>query len=187
MTAEIPQVVPTEIVAGDSVQWRTPEHSDYTIADSWILTYAFVNANQQFEVTCSDNGDQTHLASMTSAETGLLKSGTYKWQGYVTKGTDRKTLYTGELEVKTNFAVQEDGYDARTFWQITLTNVEAVLQERATMDQSSYTINGRQLSRTPMSDLLELYDKAKYMVAMADREEAINKGLGHKGTIKVRF
>lgn len=187
MTAEVPQVEPTEIVAGDSVQWRKPEHSDYLIADSWILTYAFVNASQQFEVTCSDNGDQTHLASMTAAQTAELKTGTYRWQAYVTKGTDRKTLYTGQLDVKANYAIHEDGFDDRTNWKIVLENVEAVIQDRATRDQSSYTINGRQLSRTPMADLLALYDKAKYLVSMEERAEAINKGLGHNGVIKVRF
>jgi hypothetical protein len=48
-------------------------------------------------------------------------------------------------------------------------------------------VNGRQLSRTPISDLLVLYNKAKAAVASEERAEDIANGLGNPGKIKVRF
>lgn len=187
MAAEIPTVEPTEVVAGNTIKWLIPEDDDYPIADSWVLSYAFVNKNHTFEVTCSDNGDQQHLASIDAATSAAIPAGNYKWQSYITKATERYPVDTGSLTIKENFAALDGGFDTRSHWQTVLDNVEAVIQGRATRDQSSYTVNGRQLSRTPMADLIKLYNKAKTQVAGEMREEALRKGMGHSGVIKVRM
>lgn len=187
MAAELETVEPTEVVAGNTIQWKIAEDDDYAIADGWVLSYAFVNANHQFEINCSDNGDNYHLASIDAATSADIPAGKYKWQSYITKAAERYPVDDGDLEVHTNFATVDGGFDARTFWQTVLDNVEAVIEGRATKDQSSYTVNGRQLSRTPIADLLVLYDKAKKNVVNEKRAEDISKGLGHSGTIKVRL
>lgn len=185
--ADIQTGEPTEFVAGNTVQWLTPENTDYPISDSWVLSYAFVKADHHFSVACTDNGDNNHLATISAADSAKIKAGEYKWQSYITKSTERYPVNSGTLTVLKNFAIQTDGFDGRSHWKTTLDNVEAVIQGRATKDQSSYTVNGRQLSRTPVADLLLLYDRAKAAVVAEEKAEAIAKGLGHSGTIKVRF
>jgi hypothetical protein len=58
------------------------------------------------------------------------------------------------------------GFDGSTHAQRTLAAIEAVLEKRATRDQEKYSINNRELSRTPISDLLLLRDRYKTQVRM---------------------
>lgn len=185
--AELETTEPTEVISGDTIQWKIAEDADYTIADSWVMTYAFVNSGNHFDITATDNGDNYHLATITAAESAALTAGMYKWQSYITKATERYPVDSGTLVIQPNFAAETGGYDDRSHWQIVLDNVEAVIQGRATRDQSSYTVSGRQLSRTPVADLILLHDKAKSNVASEERAEIIANGLGNSGTIKVRF
>ena len=187
MAYDIPTSEPTEVTAGDLVTWTRPEHSSFTLADSWVLSYALVMAGNRIVITSSDNGDQTHLIAIAAATTAAWAVGTYKWQAYVTNGVERYNIDEGSIKVLTDFAAATTGHDARTHWKIVLDNVEAVIQGRATKDQSSYTISGRQLSRTPVADLILLYNRAKSAVAAEEQAERIENGLGTSGKISVRF
>jgi len=187
MAIEIPTAEPTEIVAGDYIQWLQPENSDRSIADGWVLSYAIVAAGKNIDIQCTDNGDQQHLATISVATSKTLPSGVYNWQSYITKGDERYLVDSGRIKILVNFADMDGGHDGRSYWRITLENVEAVIQQRATKDQSSYTVNGRQLSRTPVADLILLYDKAKSNVVAEEREENQKNGLGGSNNIFVRF
>jgi len=68
-----------------------------------------------------------------------------------------------------------------------LESIEAVLESRASIDQESYSINNRSLARTPIPDLVVLRDKYRGEYVREKRAERIRNGLGHSGTIKVRF
>ena len=187
MAIEIPTTEPTEITAGDYIQWKIAEGSDTPIADGWVLSYAIVNAQNSIEVTCTDNGDNYHLATISVDDSSDFQSGDYKWQSYVTNGTARYKVDEGSLKILRNFADLDGGYDGRSHWKIVLDNVEAVIQGRATKDQSSYTVNGRQLSRTPVADLLMLYNKAKMNVVLEEKAEKQRKQMGGSNNILVRF
>ena len=187
MAIEIPAVEPSEVVAGDYIQWRKPENPDRAIADGWVLSYAIVAAGKNIDLQCTDNGDKTHLATITVATSKDLPSGTYNWQSYVTKATERYFVDSGVIKILVNFADVDGGFDGRSYWRITLENIEAVLQKRASRDQSSYTVNGRQLSRTPVADLILLYDKAKSNVVAEQRAEDQKNGIGGSNNIFVRF
>jgi len=187
MAITIPTVEPTEIVAGDYIQWLQAENPDLTIADGWVLSYAIVAAGKNIDIQCSDNGDNNHLATISVSTSKDLPSGTYNWQSYIAKATVRYLVKTGTLKISKNFADLDGGYDGRSYWRITLENIEAVLQSRATKDQSSYTVNGRQLSRTPVADLILLYDKAKSNVVSEERAENQKNGIGGSNNIFVRF
>ena len=187
MAYTIPTKEPTEITAGNLIKWTIVEDSNFPIADSWVLSYAFVMQGHKFNITATDNGDQTHLATITAADSAQIPVGTYKWQSYITLSAERYDVDTGVLIVHPNFATLDGGHDGRSHWQVVLDNVEAVIQGRATKDQSSYTISGRQLSRTPVADLIMLYNKAKSAVVAEKRAEDIANGLGNSGRILTRF
>jgi len=187
MTYEIPTLEPVEIVAGDLIKWTKTEDSDFLIADSWVLTYAFVMTSYQFEITATDNGDNKHLATITTAVSAKIKKGVYKWQSYITLGSERYYVDSGELVVQPNFATLDGGYDSRSHAEKVLESIELTLEGRATKDQSSYTISGRQLSRTPVGDLIMLRDKYKAEVVSERNAERIKKGLGTSSRILTRF
>lgn len=186
MAITIPTYEPAEFTAGDTTKW-TKYCGDYLPDNSWVLTYTFVKSGIQKKLTATNNGDGKHLITITAAQSALWDPGTYQWQAVVTKSTDRYSVDKGSMIVLPDFAQQGSGYDGRSYWQIVLDNVQAVLQERATKDQASYTVNGRQLSRTPMNDLLVLESKAKFEVTREKRLEAIANGDGHSGKILTRF
>lgn len=186
MPAELPTTTPDSFIAGNTVEWLISEDSNYPLP-TWTLSYAFINKNHQFEVTCTDNGDNNHKASISATVSAQIPTGTYRWQSYISDGTDRYPVDYGRIKVDANFAALDGGYDARSFWRTVLENVEAVLEDRATKDQSSYTIAGRQLSRTPIEDLIKLHEKATREVAKEERQEAIDRGEGNSSTIKLRF
>jgi len=186
MSTTIPTVEPDDFIAGDTVKW-TKSVSDYKPEDSWVLTYYFIKSGEQQKVTATDNGDSKHLVTLTAAVTADWVPGEYKWQAVVTKTTERYPVDSGSLTVNRDFAQDISGHDSRTYWETVLENVKAVLEDRATKDQSSYTIHGRQLSRTPMGDLLALYSRAEGEVAKEKRAEAIANGNGHSGKILTRF
>ena len=187
MAYEIPTIEPTEVVAGDLITWTKAEDDNFLIADSWVLSYAFVIAGHQFEITTTDNGDQTHLATITAANSALIPAGTYKWRSFITLSAERYSVDSGTLVVQPNLATLDGGYDGRTHAAIVLDAIELTIQGRATKDQSSYTISGRQLSRTPIADLIMLRDKYRAEVISEKRAEDISKGLGHSGKILTRF
>jgi len=183
MTIEIPTVEPKEFVAGNTVQWKIPENADRTIADSWVLSYALVSKSKNIDIQCTDNGDNHHLATISAEDSKDIPSGHYVWQSYLTKGTERHPVSSGSMAVSVDFASMDGGHDGRTFWRTVLENVQAVIEQRATKDQSSYTVNGRQLSRTSLPDLMMLYDKAKSKVVAEDQAS----GHGNSAKIMVRF
>ncbi len=184
MVYQIPTTEPTEIVAGDLITWTRRENSNMTIANGWTLAYALVKTGIQVAITTTDNGDGTYLISEDSSAWSV---GTYKWQARLTKASEKYIVDSGTIEVLTDFAAASSGYDDRSHWRIVLDNVEAVIQGRATKDQSSYTISGRQLSRTPVGDLIVLYNKAKSQVVAEENAERIKNGLGTSTKIYTRF
>lgn len=187
MAIEIPTSVPKQIVAGDYVQWKIAEDPDRPISDGWVLTYAIVKTGKSHEIICTDSGDNFHLATITVADSQGLPAGRYRYQAYVTLADDRRFVAEGSIEIKENFADLDGGHDGRTFWRTVMENCEAVIQDRATKDQSSYTVNGRQLSRTPVGDLLLLYNTAKANVASEEKAEKIKNGESVGGMILTRF
>ena len=187
MAYTIPTGEPLEVFAGDLIKWKIPEDDDFLLASSWVLSYAIIMAGNQFEITCTDDGDNHHLATVTAADSTKWKPGTYKWQSYITNGTERYSVSTGEIIIQPNFATLGGGYDSRTHAEKVLASIEATIEGTATQDQSSVSINGQQLSRTPKGDLIMFRNKYRIEVASEKRAERVAKGLGHHGTIKVRM
>lgn len=187
MAFQIPTTEPIKVTAGDLVTWLKKDFGDYPLADSWVLSYAIVMSGKLIKITCTDNGNGYHLASVAAADTAQWPAGKYRWQSYIALGAERYSISDGEIIVEPNFVKQDGGYDSRSQWEIILENVVACITNTATKDQSSYTIAGRQLSRRSLSDLIILKNEAKREIAKEKRQARINKGLGTNGLIKSRF
>ena len=112
-------------------------------------------------------------------------AGTYWFVARASDGLDVHDVDEGQLEVLPDLAAVSGPHDGRSHAKRVLDALEAVIEGRATVDQSSYKINNRELSRTPIPDLISL---RKYYRAEVLRERNKASGVSPYGrSIKVRF
>ncbi len=183
MTAAIPTIEPESVTAGDLIQW-TRSISDYP-AGTWLLTYALVNATDKITITAGASGTD-HAVSVSSANSALWKAGLYSWQAYLTSGSDRVTIGSGTIQIKPNFATAAV-LDNRSQARRILDAITATIENRASLDQQSYEIQGRKLARTPIADLILLQEKYARIVRTEENAERIAQGKKTKNKLYVRF
>jgi hypothetical protein len=189
MTATIAKTEPTAVVKGDTAKW-TKALVDYLPADGWDLAYAFVlegSTTNQKTLACTDNGDGTHLATLSAAASALFSVGTYAWQASVSNGTERYTVAMGRLEIKPDFATLITGYDARTHVKKVLDAIEAVLENRASEEQNYVMVGQTQITNIPHAELLAL--RSKYRAEYRNEQAAarLASGMASGNRVLVRF
>lgn len=188
-TSESPETEPAEIVAGDRLIFRrTNLNTDYSNA-SYTLKYSARlegTGSTEIEITASASGDD-YLVEVASAVTAAYTAGRYIWQGYITRNSDaqRITIGGGSWEVIANR--DSATTDPRSHPRIMVEKIEAILEGRADADVSSYSINGRSLTKIPIPELMEFRNsyKAEYLREL--RLERRQKGIGTGSTVKVGF
>lgn len=183
MTIEVPTNEPFEAIIGTTWEW-TRSFDDFP-ASTWTLTYTFINGSNKIQITASADGDN-YSVDVQPATTSSYTAGEYHWQAFVTDGTDTYKVDSGRLKVVDSYAANAT-LDDRTHVKKVLDAIESVIENRATLDQQSYSIAGRSLSLTPLSDLILLRDRYKSEYEKLLRQEKIDNGLGHSGTIRIRF
>ena len=173
--------MPTEITAGVTLEILITLTA-YP-ASGWTLT-ASLRGPQSIDLVATADGD-THVIGASAAATAAWAPGAYWFTLRATDGTDVIEVEAGELTVKADLTQISGEYDGRGHVQKVLAAIEAVIEGRATIDQQSYQINNRQLSRTPIADLLML--RSKYRDE-ARRQAAATKGQSLLGRrVLVRF
>lgn len=179
----IATIEPASITAGDRVQWQKTL-ADYP-AGTWTLNYYFRNASGKIDITAGTSGTD-HLVDVAAATSKGWGAGQYDGQGIVSDGTSRFTVWTGRLTVLPNFALA-GSHDGRSHARRVLEAIEAVIENRASLDQQEYTIGNRSLKRIPVGDLLVLRDRYRADVASEAAAERIANGLGNPRHVHVRF
>nr|WP_254604122.1 hypothetical protein [Leisingera sp. ANG59] len=137
----------------------------------------------QIDLTGTPSGTGHQLQALAST-TASWQPGRYRYELRATDGTDVVKVETGEVVIAPDLSAQPAGYDGRNHVRRVLDAIEAVIENRATIDQQSYQINNRSLSRTPLGDLLKLRDK--YRAELAAQKRA-RRGAALGRTYKVRF
>lgn len=179
MSADLATWEPSRISAGDRWLWERQDLSDYP-ATEWTLTYSLVNTGLRIALTATANGSY-HRIDVAAATTAAYPAGRYTWAAYVTSGTDRRQVGTGEIEIRPNLAGMTSGGDTRSFARQMLDAIEAQMLGRATQFQSdmvSMQIAARGLQRDTGA-LQKLHDTFKAAVASelaADRMESGKQG-----------
>ena len=94
-------------------------------------------------------------------------------------------LETGKITVKDNYFGSTG--DTRSHAKIMLDKIESILEGRADADVSSYSIQGRSLSKIGIAELLQWRDyyKAEYQKEVAEFRIGNNEGSGR--VVKVQF
>lgn len=188
MSSSIPTTEPKIFTAGDTLSFRKIL-SDYRPADGWALSYVLVSASAQISVSGSDNGDGSHLISVDAATTGSWAAGDYRWQAYVTKGSDRHTVGRGSITVRANFSAETSGHDGRSEWQQILDSLESGYKDMAAgvVTVVRVGLNGRETQYRSLEELIAAINHAQQIVAQELAAERMNNGEDLGGRIHVRF
>jgi hypothetical protein len=171
--------VPDSATAGDTWRWTLdmPEFPSPT----WDATIYFQNTDGSFSQAAVDDGTR-HAFTLAAATTAGKKAGKYKWFVRLTDGTNVETALEGWIDIEPDPS-KSGGSDLRSQARKMLDAVEATLLGRATSDQLAMSINGRSLSRIPLTELKDWRAQLREEVKTAE-----GKNVGGKGRrIKVRL
>ncbi len=187
-SANFPTQVPSELQLGDFWAWKRDDlASDYPVAD-YSLSYEFNlidgSTAANFTLTATESGNE-YIISTSSTTSYTL--GNYNWISYITRSSDsaRVKLEEGYVEIQDNYATTSNS--VRSHAKKILDAVEAVLENRASMDQQSMSIAGRSLSRMSITDLMTFRDRYKAEYLKEVKIARIKNGLASGNTIKVNF
>lgn len=155
----------SKLIVGDSLS-VLDTHADYPASAGWVLKYRFVPriSGIAIQLTSVAEGDSYRTMASSSTTAGWV-AGNYAWSKWVEKGTERKTLESGEIVFLPDPAQMAVGTDTRSHVEKVLANIEAMLEGKATKDVQEYTIADRQLKHYSIPELLVWRDKYKAQLA----------------------
>lgn len=154
-------------------------------APAWSV-FVSLRGSGAMTMTATSEGSQ-HRFRAEVTETAGWVPGDY-W--YTLRAVDAATsemveVECGQVTITPDLINAPVGFDGRTPNQIALDAIEAVIAQRATLDQERYRINNRELYRTSIPDLLKLRD---HYVRLVKREQDLACGRNPFGnTVRVRL
>tara|TARA_Y100000401_G_scaffold37432_1_gene28058 strand:- start:110 stop:694 length:585 start_codon:yes stop_codon:yes gene_type:complete len=185
---DIPEKEPVTIYKGETVVWNRKDLTDYPVgsyAMSWTARLES-NGGTAFSATVTEVEDY-YKFTLDNSATGGYTTGDYFWVLKVTQSSDSEELIidSGKITVKDNYFGTTG--DTRSHAKIMLDKIESILEGRADADVSSYSIQGRSLSKISINELLQWRDyyKAEYQKEIAKFRRDNNEGTGR--VIKVQF
>jgi hypothetical protein len=142
--------------------------ADYPATAAWVLKYRLVPrfttpVQAPVEITATTVNTMDYRVQATPTATAAWTPGAYNWFRWVEKAGERQSLGSGSLTVQVNPATVAQGADIRSQAEAALDAINAVLANRATVDQQEMSIAGRSLKRMTVDELLKLrgYYKAQ--------------------------
>ena len=184
------EYVPDFLTIGDRWVWKREDIvTDYPTAD-YSLSYSFrlKSGNATHISVTATETTTAYVIEVPSATTAAYTKGNYHYQEYITRSSDsqRILLQEGHVEVRGDYA--NDNADPRTHFEIVADALEAMLENRATIDQSSMSIAGRSLSRMTPEEIRDWYEYYRAKVQQQINKERVkNKGESTGRLIKARF
>lgn len=183
-----PTSEPNELQLGDLWAWKKTDLSDDYPTASYSLSYEFNlvdgSTAANFTLTATESNDEYIIE--TSSTTSYT-AGEYNWVSYITRSSDsaRIKLSEGFTEIQQNYATTTSS--VRSHVKKVLDAIEAVIENRATMDQSSMSIAGRSLSRLTVDELMTFRDRYKTEYLKEVKQARIKNKKDSGNSIKVRF
>ena len=182
---------PDTIVVGDRLLWRREDLANEYPISAYALTYEFHEysgggGSHKFTITATE-ADDTYFVEVASSTTASYADGDYIWNAFITRTSDSQRIRvdTGRSTVVKNLA--NTNADLRSHAKIVLDAIEAVIENRASMDQSSMSIAGRSLSRMSIDELMTFRDRYKAEYLKEIKLARIRNKQGSGNTVKVNF
>jgi len=151
---------PETIIIGDYLLWkRTDLVSDYPLATHSMEYVARITGGGSTEIkVAAQELNGTYVFEVDSATSAGYTAGFYHWQLEVTEtaSSNRVVIERGTFTAVEDLDV--NGADPRTHAEIMIGKIESILQGKADADVSSYSINGRSLTKMSFQDLIDARD-----------------------------
>lgn len=181
------ETVPKTFTAGESLAWQK-SFDDHLPSEGWALKYSFRGAGPGFDAIAADDCDDFVLNVAASVTAGCT-AGKYFYQAFVERDAEKILVDSGEVQVLPSLsaAAAETVFDGRSEVKKTLDAIDAMLANKATLDQQSYVIGNRQLQRYSIPDLLALRATYQKLYNREVRAERLKNGGGYFQIIPVRF
>jgi len=182
---------PDRLVTGDRFAWQRPDLvTDYPLAD-YTMTYHFSQdsgggGTHHFTLSSTEANDNYYFEKPSSETTNLV-AGDWKWQLYAIRTSDSERVTLDYGITKFSLGELDTNNDLRSHAKKVLDAIEAVIEGRATIDQSSFSLGGRSLSRLSIDELMTFRDRyhAEYLKEV--KLARIRNKQGSGNTIKVNF
>ena len=182
---------PDTIVIGDRLVWRRDDLANTYPIGSYALTYEFHEdsgggGSHKFDITATE-AESTYFVEVASSTTASYTDGDFIWNAFITRSSDSQRIRvdTGRTTVVKNLA--NTNADLRSHAKKVLDAVQAVLENRASVDQASFSIAGRSLSRMSIDELLSFRDKYKAEYLQEIKKARIKNKQKSGNTIEVKF
>lgn len=164
--------------------------SDYPVA-TYELKYSFrllTSAATEIAITTSESSSpEEYLVEVASSTTATYTAGDYTYQEYIIRSSDseRFVYSTGIVTVEPDLDTNTS--DPRSNARKILDGLQAMLENRASIDQMSMSIAGRSLSRMTPAEIRDWERHYKYLVSLETKKMRIKKGQPTGSEIKVKF
>lgn len=185
--ANAPTTEPETFAIGDFVQWKREDLvDDYPTAThsaEWVARIS--GGGSEIKVTATETSTY-YLFAIASATSSTFTQGHYHWQLEITETSsgNRIIVDTGTLDIEHDL---DDNVDPRSHAQIMVDKIESILQGKADADVSSYSINGRSLTKMSFQDLIDARDFYRKEYAKELQLERAKNGDATGATVLVRF
>ena len=188
-TANALETEPAKIIAGDRLIFKRSDLNNDYANSSFTLKYSARlegTGSTEIQITATASGSD-YLVEVNSSTTASYTVGTYRWQAYITRNSDeqRLTIDEGTWEVIANRDAATT--DPRSHAAIMVDKIESILEGRADSDVSSYSIQGRSLTKLGIEELMAWRDRYKAELLLEKRKERALNGVGTGAKVLVRF
>ena len=176
---------PKTITAGFDVEWdeSLAEYSAETYGLSATLILTSSGATR-ITVAATANGTDFSF-SIPASSTANYTAGDYKLYLYATLGSSKYLIGTQDVEIKAN-PLTATG-DQRSHTRKVLDAIDAVLENRATQEYASMSINGYSITQLSPAELLKLKDHYEAKLKQEQNAEGMAAGKPSKRNILVQL
>ena len=182
---------PFELVVGDYWAWKREDLTNDYPTGLYSLSYEFHcdsggGGSHKFTINAVE-ADGIYYIEVPSTTTDDYNPHDYIWGAYITRTADsnRVQIDEGKTTILPNLA--DTNADLRSYAKKVLDSVEAVIEGRATIDQSSFSVGNRSLSRMSIDELLELRRVHKVEYLKEVKQARVKNGAGSGNKIGVQF
>jgi hypothetical protein len=165
---------PTRLLAGTTitVSLRNSPAKAYSNLDGWGLVLFLQNIKGSLNLPLVWDADHWVLNVGASDLNALTDTGeiTTRYQVVATKDEDSLVIEGGRLILARSLNTLTGGLDARTHEERVLDNIRAVIEKSATKEQHKYMVNGMELERRTLKELVDLEKFYASRVAMQNRK-----------------
>jgi hypothetical protein len=162
--------------------------SDYPLATHSMEYVARITAGGSTEIkVAATEQNGTYVFEVDSATSAAYVAGFYHWQLEATETASGNRVV---IERGTFTAVEDldvNGADPRSHAEIMITKIESLLQGKGDADVSSYSIQGRSLTKLSYQELIQARDYFRKEYAKERQIERAKAGETTGATILVRF